>query len=535
MSHTVTAILPVRSGSTRCLQKNSRPFGNTNLLELKIRMLKQVKNISQIIVSSSDEEYLNIARKAGVSIHQRDLEYSASDTTGSDLFYCLAKAVPSPYMMYVTCVSPFVLPETMEHAIDLFFEHFEKGTHDSVVSCQTIKDFLWFGDKALNYDPQKAPPSQCLPDIKSLTFGFNILKTDLVEKTRSIVGERPYFYELSQLEGIDIDTPFDFNVAEMFYKNAFIKNADIVSYSEATIQNKFEILDCTIRDGGYLNDWHWEYSQVFNMYKALSLSGVDYMEIGFICTDANSSYGKWWNVTKEDIIELTTDYKNGCKLAAMIHLEHLNRLDEKIHGLDMIRVLVNPKKQKVSIETKDAIRRIIELGYCVTLNIAYVDILTDDELQMALSLVVPGLACVYIADTFGSLTPFRMKSIFHIIREKKVAIGFHGHDNIQRAIVNSLEAIENGAHYIDTTLMGKGRGGGNTPTESFIFHVNQNFATQYDIVPILEYLESETTDQEKLSLLHTYTGLMKFHPNMANDAFSKYNSLRLAYKELCKE
>jgi CMP-N-acetylneuraminic acid synthetase len=533
MSRTVTAILPVRSGSTRCLQKNNRPFGDTNLLEFKISILKKVRNISQIIVSSSDEEYLKIARRAGVSIHERDPLYSTSDTTGSDLYRCLAKAVPSEYMMYVTCVSPFVVPTTMEHAIDLFFDHLDNGTYDSVISCQTIKEFLWLDGKALNYNPKQTPPSQLLPDIKSLTFGFNIIKTNFVEKTKSIVGERPYFYELSQFEGIDIDTPFDFTVAEMLYKNAFRTNNDIVSHSEATIEYKFKILDCTIRDGGYLNNWQWEYSQVLEMYKALSLSGIDFMEIGFICTDTKPEYGRWWNVSKEDIKQITTDYDTGCKLAAMINLEHLDRLHEKIDKLDMIRILVNPKKNRINSEIQDSITRIMKLGYQVTLNIAYADILKENELALALSLIVPGITCVYIADTFGSLTPSRMKYIFHVIREKHVPIGFHGHDNINRAIANTLEAIENGVSYVDTTLLGKGRGGGNTPTEYFILHSNHTFATHYDITPILEYLESETNDEQKLAILHTYTGLKKIHPNMANDALNNSGLLKSAYEELC--
>jgi CMP-N-acetylneuraminic acid synthetase len=82
----LTAIIPVRSGSVRCPSKNSRPFYNSNLLKIKIRTLKNVKGISNIIVSSSDEKLLQIAKEEKVTVHVRDPKFSTNNICGSRVF-----------------------------------------------------------------------------------------------------------------------------------------------------------------------------------------------------------------------------------------------------------------------------------------------------------------------------------------------------------------------------------------------------------------------------------------------------------------
>jgi CMP-N-acetylneuraminic acid synthetase len=537
----VTAIIPVRSGSVRCPHKNLRSFSDTSLLELKISQLKKVKNIDNIVVSSSDSKSLNIARRLGVCLHERDPFFSTSDTTGSELYKCLADAVQSEHMMYVTCVSPFVHPETYENAIELYFSELEKGTHDSVVCSEKVKEFLWLDKQPLNYNPMNAPPSQLLPDIYAITFGFNILSTKLVREKCSIVGRNPFFYEVSKLEGIDIDDKSDFIIAELLYANAFYRDADINSHSLLTEKRKFMLLDCTIRDGGYNNNWNFSYEQVLDIYKAVSKTGIEYLEIGFICNNVHmEDYGKWWNVSEHDIEDLITDYPNGCKLAAMINLQDTCTLKTKIHGLDMIRVLVNPRKNDIinHDQLKANIRDIIALGYTVTLNIAYIDILTKSELDNALSLIVPGVEYVYLADTFGSMSSSSMKSTFRYIKQHyNGMIGFHGHNNTQNAISNSLDAIRNGASIIDVTIQGFGRGGGNTPLEIFLQHVNHNFNTKYDILPALDLLDKtySLSTSQQLCILHTLTGLHKLHPNIANDYLENSLTLLSTYQKIIKD
>jgi CMP-N-acetylneuraminic acid synthetase len=530
----LTAIIPVRSGSVRCPSKNSRPFYNSNLLKIKIRTLKNVKGISNIIVSSSDEKLLQIAKEEKVTVHVRDPKFSTNSTTGSELFKCLADAVDDEHMMYVSCMAPFVKKETYEKAIELYFR--EKNTYDSVVSCIKVNDFLWLDNQPLNYDPHMAPPSQDLPNINALTFGFNILETNYVRESGSVVGKTPFMYQLTELEAIDIDTQLDFTIANLLYSNGFIEDADVVSHISLTCNIQFQVLDCTIRDGGYTNDWNFSYKEVLDMYKTTTLAGVDYFEIGFICNSFNKNNGIWWNVSEKEIQKIRLDYPSGCKLAAMIHLEDIDTLSALSIPLniDMLRILVNPTKVDVA-NFKNTLIKLILQGYNIAINMAYADILTCDQIDAVINLVVPGIEYVYIADTFGSIDTIKLKNLIRYIRKKvNVKIGFHGHNNTQQAITNSIEAIKNGASIVDVTIQGIGRGGGNSASELFLQHANYNFNTKYDIVPILEYLDTECclTVKEKLCILHTHTGLEKLHPNLANELLLKCNMVSIAFEKL---
>jgi CMP-N-acetylneuraminic acid synthetase len=506
---------------------------------MKISVLKRVKNISKIIVSSSNKELMEIARKNGSDVHERDAFFSTSETSGSELYKCLAEAVESDDMMYVTCVSPFVRPETYEQAIDVYFRNKKENIHDSVVSCKNVKEFLWLHGKPINYDPKMAPPSQLLPDIYELTFGFNIIGRNYVENNGSIVGESPYMYEVSELEAVDIDTPFDFTVAELLYSNAFKRDEDITSHNILTChtEHKFSILDCTVRDGGYLNNWDFKYEEVLEMYRVVSKTCVDFFEIGFICNSfGQGQEGRWWNVSENDIAMLKYDFPNGCKIAAMIHFEDISKLDRKIPELDMIRVLVNPRKAAFGESNRGTLKKILDMGYRVTINIAYIDILDAIELNSALELVIPGIEYVYIADTFGSMDAKAVKTMIRYIKQKcDVKIGFHGHNNTQQAILNSIVAIKSGATIIDVTIQGKGRGGGNTQLELFLQHANHEFGTQFNMNPVLEYLDNVLTFDQKLGILHTLTGLKKIHPNKANESLEHDSSILKCYQNIVGE
>lgn len=350
----ITAIIPVRLGSTRCKHKNIRSIGDTSLLKKKLDLLNQVPYIKYIIVSTSDEivtdiinEY-NKLNNSNIQIHLRDPYYSQTHTTGTELFKCLSESIKTQHMMYVTCVTPFVTKNDYINAICLYKKYQITKEYDSIVSCGNIKDFLWKDNKSLNYDSFNAQPSQLLPDIYNLTFAFNILSTEFVRNNHSIIGLKPCFYELDQISAIDIDTEYDFLITELLYKNGFRTIDDISKYLSVSecINKKIYLLDCTIRDGGFLNNWKYSLENVISYYKIISNCGIDFFECGFICNDFNKDYGDWWSVTPNLIQKLKMSIDNGSKIATMILIENITKLTIKIKDLDMIRILINLKKQK---------------------------------------------------------------------------------------------------------------------------------------------------------------------------------------------
>ena len=211
----IIAVVPVRTGSTRVVNKSMRPFCDTTLLINKLSSLKKVSNIDEIVVSSDGPEVLATARSMGVSTHKREEYFASSECTGSEFFENLAKSVDSKVIVYSPPTSPFIKPETIEEAVEIYKS---LTKHDSLATVYPVKHHMWLDSQPLNYDLQHSPNSQDLPDINAITYGICIISKEDMIKYRNVVTENPTFKVLDEIESIDIDTEFDFMVAEMIYK-----------------------------------------------------------------------------------------------------------------------------------------------------------------------------------------------------------------------------------------------------------------------------------------------------------------------------
>lgn len=216
----ITAVIPIRKGSQRVVGKNLRFFAGSNLLTIKIEALKKVNGINEIVVNTDSEEAIQIAKDMHVSYHRREDYYASSQCTGSEFFHHLGTVTNTDVFAYCPVTSPFIKPETMDKAIEIFFAD---KKHDCLSTVSLVKEFMWLNGKAINYDPQDAPNSQNLPDIEALNFGFTLTyKNDLI-KNRNIIGKNPLFIRTSDIEAIDIDTPLDFFIAEQIYIKTIIE------------------------------------------------------------------------------------------------------------------------------------------------------------------------------------------------------------------------------------------------------------------------------------------------------------------------
>ncbi|MGM8362814.1 acylneuraminate cytidylyltransferase family protein [Flavobacterium sp. ARAG 55.4] len=210
----ITAVIPIRKGSQRVINKNLRPFAGSDLLTIKINNLKKVKGIDDIVVNTDSEDAIEIAINLGVNFHRREDYYASSECTGSDFFEHLGNVTETEIFAYCPVTSPFVKIETMEEAIKDFYNDVN---HDCLSTVSVVKEFLWLDGKAVNYDPENAPNSQNLPNIEALNFGFTLVRREDLIKNRNIIGKKPKFTKTTDIESIDIDTPLDFFVAEQIY------------------------------------------------------------------------------------------------------------------------------------------------------------------------------------------------------------------------------------------------------------------------------------------------------------------------------
>ena len=212
----IVAVIPVRKGSQRVPNKNFKLFyNNKSLLERKIEVLQKVESLDEIIIHSDSKLAKDIASKYKVKFQKREDYYASSECPGSDFFENLASTIDADIIVHAPCTSPLVSAKTYTSMINQFSL---SADHDSVNTVAEVKEFMWLDNKPLNYDPKNAPNSQDLPDIVSINYGICIISKEDMIKNRNIVTKNPYFYKLDEIESIDIDTEFDFMIAEHVYK-----------------------------------------------------------------------------------------------------------------------------------------------------------------------------------------------------------------------------------------------------------------------------------------------------------------------------
>lgn len=211
----ITAVVPVRKGSQRVISKNTRPFAGTTLLDLKLSVLKKVKEIDKIIVNTDCEISMEIANKYNVLIHEREDYYASSNVTNDIHWKHIAEVTDTDILIMAQTTSPLIKVSTYEKSIREYMNNLNR--FDSINSVSQEKKFLWLDGKPLNYNIDKTPKSQDLPDIVSLNFAITIINKALMFKRGNVVGENPKFLLLDKIESVDIDDMIDFEFAEFLY------------------------------------------------------------------------------------------------------------------------------------------------------------------------------------------------------------------------------------------------------------------------------------------------------------------------------
>ena len=211
----IIAMVPVRAGSTRVPNKNTRKFANTSLLELKLKVLKNVSGISQIIVSTDCDIAAEIAHKQNIKVQRRSKYYAGSDVTNDQHWLHIAETTPGDIVFLAQVTSPLLRVSSIQKALNTFLN---SDSNDSLNSVSVEKKFLWKDMKPINYDINATPKSQDLPNIVSLNFAITIIHKQSMIKRKNVIGYRPSFFELDKVESLDIDDLVDFKVAELMYQ-----------------------------------------------------------------------------------------------------------------------------------------------------------------------------------------------------------------------------------------------------------------------------------------------------------------------------
>ena len=209
----IVAIIPVRQGSQRVKNKNFKPFAGKSLLEHKIDIVKKLP-VNDVIINTDSDYAIELAKKNNISYHKREPYYASSECTNSEYHEYLAKVTNSDNILITQVTAPLIKLDTYIEAIDIF----NNINCNSLMSIKTIKEYLWYKNKPINYKLDYAPNSQDLPEYFSPTFGVVIVNKESMLKSKNFICDNPHFYKISDVESIDIDTPLDFEFAEYLYK-----------------------------------------------------------------------------------------------------------------------------------------------------------------------------------------------------------------------------------------------------------------------------------------------------------------------------
>lgn len=300
------------------------------------------------------------------------------------------------------------------------------------------------------------------------------------------------------------------------------QNGTLISY-----RPDIKIVDCTLRDGGLVNNFEFSDAFVKDLYKANLRAGVDYMEFGYKGSKElfkKEDFGPWKFCEEEDLRAIVEDNNTDLKISVMADVGRTDYkndiLNKKDSVIDMIRVATYIHQLPAAI---DMIQDAKNKGYETTVNIMAVSKVNDETIDEALAMLAKtDVDVIYLVDSFGSFYPEQIKRLTEKYMETAYKtgkkIGIHAHNNQQLAFANTIEALVNGASLLDATYSGMGRGAGNCYIESLVGFLKN---PKYNIIPVMKFVEKQILEVKKQGHVWGYdipyllTGVLNSHPSSA--------------------
>lgn len=289
-------------------------------------------------------------------------------------------------------------------------------------------------------------------------------------------------------------------------------------------RENIKVLDCTIRDGGLINNHNFDKRFVKEVYKAVSAAGVDYIELGYKNSKklfSPDEFGPWKFCDDDLLSEVIDGVESNTKISVMVDIGRVDMDDVKNADespVDMIRVASYVKDIDKAISM---VNIFADLGYETAVNIMAISTAMEVELNEALHQLENESKAnvINIVDSFGNLyqetTAVLVKKFKSIMKSKE--IGMHAHNHQQLGFCNTIEAIMHDANYVDGTVYGIGRAAGNCPLELLIGFLKN---PKFDICPILDLISKEFIPlREKIEwgyiIPYAISGMLNEHPRTA--------------------
>ena len=295
--------------------------------------------------------------------------------------------------------------------------------------------------------------------------------------------------------------------------------------------NKINLLDCTLRDGGYYNNWFFKKELINEYLRVMDLIKIDYVEIGFRfldkikskgpCAYSEESFLRSLKIPKNLKIGVMVNASDFIGQKNIIDLAKKNFKEKKNSVISLVRLACHHHEIK---EILPLINWLKKSGYKVGVNIMQIPELTSNEIKNAVKEVKKTKADIlYFADSMGSLDSLKTKKIIHQIKSLwKKSTGIHTHDNMGKALENSTTAIKNSVNWIDCTVTGMGRGPGNTKTEYLILELNRKKEYLTDLLNLIKNYFDPLKQKYKWGSnpFYYFAGLNSIHPTFVQEMLS---------------
>ena len=301
-------------------------------------------------------------------------------------------------------------------------------------------------------------------------------------------------------------------------------------YNKRTLMDycpDIKVVDCTLRDGGLVNNFSFTYEFVRDLYEANIKAGVDYMEFGYKASKElfdPKSFGKWKFCDEKDIRAIVGENKSPLKISIMADVGRCDYKKDipakKDSVVDMVRVATYIHQIPTAIEMIEHLKK---KGYEVTVNVMAVSKVNTDDLDAGLALLSrSSVDTIYLVDSFGSFYPEQITKLSQKYVEIAEAagknVGIHAHNNQQLAFANTIEACRMGVSLLDATVSGMGRGAGNCYMESLLSFLKN---PKYDEIAIIRFVEKHMLKLKAEGVVWGYdipylvTGILNSHPSSA--------------------
>ena len=299
---------------------------------------------------------------------------------------------------------------------------------------------------------------------------------------------------------------------------------------------KISLLDCTLRDGGYLNDWRFGKEAILDTIGLLEKTAVEIIEVGFIRKEKYCEDRVVFD-SMSRVKEVIREKKKGVLYSVMgellnpISLENIEPADKS--GIDVIRMILWKSKKLPNGEVVDALEEgyeyckgLVEKGYKLCIQPVRVNQYSDEEfVAMIKRFESLNPLAIYVVDSWGTDNP---EDLLHYMRladlnmNAKTTLGYHGHNNMMHALAVAQEMLRTRFDrdiIIDASVYGIGRGAGNLNLEIIAKYLNEQYRKKYDLYPMITIYDryiSEIFEKEKwgYSIPFLITSMYKANPRI---------------------